>query len=197
MRSMSSASAALSALRSPQTRTSSSSVVVEVGEERGADGVKCRDDPDALGDHLLGLLGGRALPARRACAWPCRRSRRRAARWRRPGAGSGDERVLEVGQRLRLGAKRHAEDDDLGALHRLGVLGAAERRVGDRAAARSAASSGPAGVARADHHRHAGAPEAQRRGRSRALPSRRLCTRGMTRGRQSMDRRSPRRANVD
>ena len=37
-------------------------LVVEVGEQRGADRVEGRHDADALGGHLLRLLGRRALP---------------------------------------------------------------------------------------------------------------------------------------
>ena len=37
-------------------------LVLEVGQQRGADGVKGRDDAHPVGHHLLGLLGGRALP---------------------------------------------------------------------------------------------------------------------------------------
>ena len=94
---------------------------VEVGEDRGAHRVQRRDDVHALGDHLLRLLGGRALPDAQ-----------------QPGGAAGDGRgqghrrvddelagvqvLLEVRERLGLVAEGHAEDDDLRAAGGLRVL---------------------------------------------------------------------------
>ena len=88
-------------------------VVLEVGEQRGADRVKGRDDAHAVGGHLLRLLGGGALPdAERAGRLAADRGGERDGRVDQQLALA--QRVLEVRQRLRLAAERDAEDDELG-----------------------------------------------------------------------------------
>ena len=87
---------------------------VGVGEGRGADRVQGGDDGDALGHHLLRLLGGRALPdAERAGRLAADRG------GERDGAVDQDlsrlQRLAQVVEVLRLGAEGDGEEDDLGA----------------------------------------------------------------------------------
>ena len=143
--SISRATRALSALRSPQTRTSSSSSASASREGRRADGVQGGDHGDPVGDHLLGLLGGAALPdAERAGRLAAHRrgQRHRAVDQDLPRS----QRLAQVVEVLRLGAEGDGEEDDLVA--RRGVLveqpldlGTRHRRAQLRSAASSARSA--------------------------------------------------------
>ena len=71
----------------------------------------------------------------------------------------GAERLFEVGQRLGVVAKGHAEDHRVGAACGLGVVMAAERAVGDHRLRAFGSFLRARGVARADRDRHTGARE--------------------------------------
>ena len=161
MRSMSAMTRSLSSRWLPQTSTSSSSACSRSPHVGGADGVQRADHAHAVGHHLLGLLGGGALPhaehARGAAA---------------DGGGQRHRRVdhelvlaqraLEVGQRLGLVAEGDAEHDDLGLRGRLGVLIALEMAVGQGRAGALGGLDGAGGIARAQDDGDAGAAPAQR-----------------------------------
>src|SRR3954471_4127954 len=135
--------------------------MLEVGARRGAHRVQRADHPHAVGGHLLGLLGGRALPHAEHARGPAA-----------DGGGQRDrgideelvlaQRALEVGQRLGLVAEGDAEHDDPGLGGRLGVLEALEAAVGQGRAGALGGLDGPVRVARAEHDGHAGAAPAQR-----------------------------------
>ena len=72
------------------------------------------------------------------------------------------ERLLEVGEVLRLGAERHGQEHDRPARGGLRVLQALDLGVGHLLAHAPRGLLGAAGVARADGHRAAGGREAQR-----------------------------------
>ena len=153
--SISRATRALSAFLSPQTRHVLAELGLGVGEGGGADGVQGGDDGDPVGDHLLRLLGGGALP-----------DAERAGRFAADGGGErhravdqdlarpqGLAQVVEV---LRLGAEGDGEEDDLGARGGLLVEQALDVGAGDRRADLRRRLLGALGGARAEHDRGPG-----------------------------------------
>ncbi len=138
--------------------------VLEVAQRGGADGVQRGDHVHALRRHLERLLGGRALPHAehaRGLAADGGRERHGGVDQQLPGR----ERVLEVGERLGLVAKGHAQDHDAGGARggrRAGVVVPRERAVGHDRAGALGGVGGAGGVARADRDRHARAREPQR-----------------------------------
>ena len=71
------------------------------------------------------------------------------------------ERVLEVGQGLRLVAEWHAEDHHISFPHRLRVLEPVERAARELRRRPRRGLLGAPGIAGADHDRDAGLPEPQ------------------------------------
>ena len=96
-------------------------LVLEIAQQRRADGVKRGDDPDALGRHLLRRLRRRSLPH-------AERTGGLAADRRSERHGGVDEQLpglqdaLQVRHRLGLVAERDADDHRLGLLCGLLVL---------------------------------------------------------------------------
>ena len=172
MASTSAATFALSAFFSPQIRTSSSRIDFAVGELGRADRVEGGDDGHAVGDHLLRLLRGGALP-----------DAERAGRLARDGGRERDravdqelaglERVLQVREVLGLRAEGHGEDHDRALLGGLGVRHALDLGVGHGVGELLRGLGRALRVARAEHDRAAGERPAQARARSRARRCRR------------------------
>ena len=156
-----SATFALSALRLAADQDVLVQLGVAVGEVGGADGVERGDDGDAVGHHLLRLLGGGALP-------DAERASRLARHRRRERHGAVDEelarleRLLQVREVLGLGPERHREHDDRPLLGGLRVRHALDLRVGDGVGELLRRLRRAVRVARAEHHRAAGERPAER-----------------------------------